>query len=202
MTEKKILYKLFSVPVFHYSLNDYGKHNKKLLVYIYDLYNQDKIGVQRSNVDGWHSKSFKITDKNSPAYAFFQETKKYVVDVFNVFGWKYNPEKVRMTEMWAIINKKNNLNTAHTHPNNYLSSAYYVKAPENCGTIKFTNPNSVARERFPEIETETDFNQNSVEIKPKEGDLLIFPSYLTHSVNRNQTDEDRIVISFNIDISR
>ena len=166
------------------------------------MYEKDTEGVQRSNVDGWHSKSFRIVDKESPAYSFFQETKKYIIDVFKVYGWKYDPSKVRMTEMWAIINKKNNLNTAHTHPNNFLSSAYYVKAPKDCGTIKFINPNSVAKERFPKLENKTEFNQNGIEINPSEGDLLIFPSYLMHAVNRNLSNDDRIVISFNIDISR
>ena len=45
-------------------------------------------------------------------------------------------------------------------------------------------------------------NQNAVEIQPKEGDLLIFPAYLSHAVNRNLSDEDRVVISFNIDIAK
>jgi uncharacterized protein (TIGR02466 family) len=35
---------------------------------------------------------------------------------------------------------------------------------------------------------------------PNEGDLLIFPSYLHHSVEENLSEEDRIVISFNIKI--
>ena len=50
--------------------------------------------------------------------------------------------------MWAIINKKNILNTIHTHPINFLSSSYYVKAPTNAGSIKFLNKNSVAKETF------------------------------------------------------
>lgn len=202
MSEKKILYKLFPEPVFHYKLDNFEQHNKDLLVYIYDLYEKDNSGIQRSNVDGWHSKSFKIADTESAAFAFFKETRKYVIDVFKIYGWKYEPEKVKMTEMWAIINKKNNLNTAHTHPNNYLSAAYYVKAPEKCGTIKFINSNTVAKERFPTLDQKTELNQNAVEIEPKEGDLLIFPAYLSHAVNRNLSDEDRVVISFNIDISK
>ena len=34
----------------------------------------------------------------------------------------------------------------------------------------------------------------------EEGDLLIFPGYLPHKVSKNESDEDRIVISFNVDI--
>ena len=81
-----------------------------------------------------------------------------------------------------------------------MSAAYYVKVSKNCGTIKFLNPNSISRERHPLIEKDTDLNKNTVEITPNEGDLLIFPAYLTHSVNRNMSGEDRVVISFNIDI--
>ena len=143
-----------------------------------------------------------MTKKDTPTFKFFQETKRYVLDVFKNYGWKYDPNNVRLTEMWAIINKKNNLNTAHTHPNNYLSAAYYVKVSKGCGTIKFLNPNSITRERHPLIEEDTELNRNNIEIIPNEGDLLIFPAYLTHSVNRKMSDEDRVVISFNIDILR
>ena len=39
-----------------------------------------------------------------------------------------------------------------------------------------------------------------MEITPKEGDLLIFPAYLYHAVSENLSEEDRIIISFNVDI--
>ena len=104
--------------------------------------------------------------------------------------------------MWAIINKKNNFNLPHIHPNCYLSAAYYVKTHDGCGKIKFTNPNLASRQRSPLIENKTDFNQNGIEVDPKEGDLLFFPAYLTHEVLRNNSDKERIVISFNIDIAK
>ena len=202
MSLEKQVYKLFAQPIFQYKIDNFESHNENLKKYIYDLYEKDKVGIQRSNVNGWHSKNFYILDQESAAFKFFKETRKYIEDVFKIMGWKYEPTKVRMSEMWAIINKKNNLNTVHTHPNNYLSAAYYVKAPKNCGKIKFLNPVEIAKERYPKLEQATEFNQNGVEIEPEEGDLLLFPAYLMHGVNRNKTDEDRIVISFNVDISR
>ena len=81
-----------------------------------------------------------------------------------------------------------------------MSAAYYVKAPDNCGSFKVTNPNLISRERITASEKNTEFNQNIAQIKPKEGDLLLFPAYLPHSVGMNLSEEDRIVISFNIDI--
>ena len=37
-------------------------------------------------------------------------------------------------------------------------------------------------------------------ISPVEGSLVLFPSYLDHSVNENISNEERIVISFNISL--
>ena len=38
------------------------------------------------------------------------------------------------------------------------------------------------------------------EIEPLEGVIVLFPSDLTHSVQKNTSDEDRISVSFNIDL--
>ena len=200
MSDSKKVHKYFAQPIFQYQLENYERHNQDLKKYIYNAYNEDPNGLSRSNQGGWHSKPFDLKDKSSAPFIFFQSIQKYVADVFKEYGWLYVPGKVNLTEMWAIINKKNNFNIEHTHPNNYLSAAYYVKAPENCGSFIVTNPNSVSRERITASERKTEFNQNIAQIKPKEGDLLLFPAYLPHSVGMNLSDEDRIVISFNVDI--
>ena len=200
MSDSKKVHKYFAQPIFQYQLESYERHNQELKKYIYNAYNEDPNGLSRSNQGGWHSKPFDLKDKNSAPFIFFQSIQKYVADVFKEYGWLYVPGKVNLTEMWAIINKKNNFNIEHTHPNNYLSAAYYVKAPENCGSFIVTNPNSVSRERITASERKTEFNQNIAQIKPNEGDLLLFPAYLPHSVGMNLSDEDRIVISFNVDI--
>ena len=200
MTEKKNIHKFFPQPVFHYQLQDYKKHNEELSEYIYDLHKKDPEGVARSNQGGWHSKPFNLRENDKPPFKFFKSIQMYVADTFKEYGWRYIPGKINLTEMWAIINKKNNFNIEHTHPNNYLSAAYYVKAPEDCGSFKVTNPNLISRERITASERRTEFNQNIAKIKPNEGDLLLFPAYLPHSVGMNNSHEDRVVISFNIDI--
>ena len=54
--------------------------------------------------------------------------------------------------------------------------------------------------RYPKIIKHGEFSSATVQIEPQEGDLLIFPSYLYHSVTENLSEKDRIIISFNIDI--
>ena len=66
--------------------------------------------------------------------------------------------------MWAIINKKGNFNIEHIHPNNYLSAAYYVKAPDNCGAFKASKSNIINRNFYPRSEKANELNSNSTEV--------------------------------------
>ena len=202
MNEKNQILKLFSQPVFRFKLEDHKNINSDLLKYIYDLQKTNPLGVKKSNINGWHSKSFDLTDPNNPPNIFFKLINNHIQNVFKNYGWIYNESKVKCTSMWAIINKKNSFNIEHTHSNNYLSAAYYVKAPINCGNFKASNPNIINRNIYPKAEKATELNSNTVTIKVDEGDLLIFPAYLPHSVEENKSDEDRVIISFNLDILR
>ena len=199
---KKKIFEYFPHPVFQYKLENYEEQNKKLLKYIYELKTQNPNGEKKSNINGWHSPSFKLDDKNNEGYKFLIQTQIYLSDVFKSYGWIYNPKKIKCSGMWAIINEKGNFNTEHTHPNSNLSAAYYVKAPENCGNFKVGNPHAISRDKYPLRETPTEFNRLVAELKVEEGDLLIFPSYLPHSVLPNQSDKDRVVVSFNIYIDQ
>ncbi len=199
MKNSEIL-RLFPEPVFKYKFREFEEFNKHLSKYIYELREEDKEGVKRSNKGGWHSKNFKLTDPNSIQYKFGVKLQEYIINAFQNFGWKVENKNIRISEMWAIINEKDNFNVLHTHPNSYLSSAYYVKAKKNCGKFEIENPNIAKRHSFPEIALRNELNLEVASIDINEGDLLLFPSYLPHKVGKNESDEDRIVISFNVDI--
>ena len=199
MSEGKI-HKIFSTPIFQYEINNYKEINIELSKYIYEIYESDKEGIERSNIKGWHSKSFKF-EKDNIANNFIKSIHGHIKEVIvDGYGWEYIPEKIGVTEMWAIINSKGAYNQMHNHTNSYLSASYYVKAPDKSGNIEFFDPNEVKKFRHPKIKNRTDLSAFGYSIKPIEGNLLIFPSYLYHSVGKNLSDEDRIIVSFNIDI--
>ena len=200
ITNRKIL-TYFPQPIFRYKVENYKTFNKELEEYIYKLKEEDNEGVVRSNRGGWHSKSFKVREKGTIQNRFTQELSKYIFDVIQTYGWKCVPERVVVSEMWAIINKPRDFNVIHTHPNAYLSAAYYVKAPEKAGRFVIENPLSVARHSYPAHATKTEYNIKAAALDIEEGDLLLFPAYLPHKVNENKSDEDRIVISFNVNIN-
>ena len=197
MTDQEI-FKFFPEPVFKYKFEKFESYNNDLADYIYNLQKEDKDGLTKSNRGGWHSKNFKLNDKNSVQFKFALELKKYILDVFQKYGWKTDQKNIQIKEMWAIINKKDDFNVIHTHPNCYLSSAYYVRAPENCGKFLVENPNPAKRHFFPQIANRNELNMPVTGLDVSEGDLLIFPGYLPHKVAKNESNKDRIVISFNI----
>ena len=194
------IYKLFPTPVFHFRVENYQKLNTELENYILNLRKKDEKGQKKSNAGGWHSHNFDLNNDNTAKKfaKIFEEFYKKVI--INEMGWKYDSNKVKMEAMWSIINKKGSFNIQHNHPNAYLSSAYYVKHPEKSGSIKFFDPREQKNIRYPKIKNYTDISAVITEITPKEGDLLIFPSYLYHSVGKNLSEDDRIIVSFNINI--
>ena len=200
MLESEVL-KFFPEPVFKYKFEKAEFFNNKLAQYIYNLQIKDKDGIQRSNRGGWHSDSFKLKDTDSIQHKFALETSKYVFDTIKTYGWILEPDKVLCSEMWAIINKKNDFNIMHTHPNCNLSAAYYVKAPKNCGKFTIENPHSISKHNYPASNRKTEFNSKLEKLEIEEGDLLLFPAYLPHGVEENKSNKDRIVISFNIIIN-
>tara|TARA_B110000114_G_scaffold48171_1_gene51069 strand:- start:105 stop:707 length:603 start_codon:yes stop_codon:yes gene_type:complete len=199
MSEQEI-FKFFPEAIFKYKLEDFKNLNKELSEYVYKLQNEDKNGLVRSNKGGWHSENFELRIKDSIQNRFALILQKYILKVFQNNGWKTENKNIRIKEMWAIINKTGDFNVIHTHPNCYLSAAYYVKAPEKCGRFQIENPNIAKKNYYPEIKTKNELNLQVAGIEIEEGDLLIFPGYLPHKVRANESNEDRIVISFNVDI--
>ena len=55
----------FPEPIFKYKFENYEDFNKDLKAYIYELQKESSSGQIKSNRGGWHSKNFRLTDKNS-----------------------------------------------------------------------------------------------------------------------------------------
>lgn len=199
MSQIKI-FKFFSVPVFEFQIENYENINFELLNFIYSLKKENPDGLIRSNAGGWHSPFFKMKE-NETIKKFI---KSFNGPLFNIvtkqMGWNCTANQIIIINMWAIINKKNTFNLRHSHPNSLLSAAYYVKANDQSGEIKFFDPKDAKTMHHPEISIYNDLSSDTVKIKPEEGKLLIFPSYIHHAVEENLSDQDRVVISFNIDI--
>ena len=197
------VFKFFPIPVFKFKFEKFRYFNEELSNFIYKLYEEDSKGVDRSNRGGWHSKTFELNDKNSIQLKFALELQKYILKTFTNLGWKTENQNIRIREMWAIINKKDDFNVVHTHPNSLLSAAYYVKAPKNCGHLVFESQNEFSEYNLMSVQKQETIDEYlacpAYRIVPTEGLMVLFPSHLRHYVDQNESDEDRISMAFNID---
>ena len=83
-------------------------------------------------------------------------------------------------------------------PNNFLSGVYYLQTAPGADTINFHDPRPQSGIIRPPITGLTAENTDQVVIRVEGGTLLLFPSYLPHSVDSNQSSEVRISVSFNV----
>jgi uncharacterized protein (TIGR02466 family) len=103
-----------------------------------------------------------------------------------------------ITGCWANIAAPGAPHKLHTHPNNYLSGVYYVKTQPRANSIFFHDPRPQITVISPPPQELGPATAGMVRLQAEPGTLIVFPSWLEHSVEPNQSDEPRISIAFNI----
>tara|TARA_B100000989_G_scaffold295808_1_gene277615 strand:+ start:5621 stop:6223 length:603 start_codon:yes stop_codon:yes gene_type:complete len=186
----------FPTPVWALQIENYKSVNEEMYAYIKNQQEKDQIGINKSNIKGWHSKDFNLNDKEPQNFASFLLS--YVEQVMVDMNWDKLKQNVKISNMWAIVNTGGSANLRHQHGNSTISGAYYVRAPESCGDIIFYDPRPAPVYSHPNATSPNSLNAQVNGISPKEGALVLFPSYLDHSVNENLSSSERIVVSFNI----
>ena len=154
---------------------------------------EDK-GVQKTNVNGWHSET-NMHEK--------LEYKPLVDELFKMVNEVFNEEwldgQAKLGNMWANINPPGGYNRPHIHPNSLFSGVYYVKAPINSGQLVCTDPRPGIQTCMPNRKKgePPKYLWRDIHLQPKENRAVIFPSWLWHSVQPNQSNDIRISLSFN-----
>ena len=167
--------------------------NDKLAQDIINWSNQDQ-GLQKTNYKSWHS----TTDMASkPEYQNL--VNELITMCKDVFKEEWLELKPVLGNMWANINPKEGMNQSHIHPNSLFSGVYYVKSNPQAGRLVLYDPRPGAQIVMP-VRKEGQPPKHlwkDVNIDPIPGRIIIFPAWLWHSVEPNQSNDLRISISFN-----
>jgi uncharacterized protein (TIGR02466 family) len=107
-------------------------------------------------------------------------------------------DKVEITGCWANISPPGASHKAHSHPNNFLSGVYYVQTGPGADSINFHDPRVQTGIIRPPVTELTAANTDQVVARVRDGTLLLFPAYLEHSVDANESGRERISVSFNV----
>lgn len=105
---------------------------------------------------------------------------------------------IEITGCWANVYAPGAMHRVHSHPNNYLSAVYYVRTWPGADSINFNDPRSQTGVIRPPVTELTATNTDQVVVRVGNGTLLVFPSYLHHSVDANASGKSRVSVSFNV----
>lgn len=161
--------------------------NSKLITECYNKEKEDA-GVANSNKGGYHSH---LLEWDNPSYPELANLKSASLEFAN-HVWAELGARTAITKVqaWININKEHSYNVMHTHNNALLSGVFYVKIPpaSTSNLILYRNDGA---EYFNKI-----FGGDFA-VSPVENRFFLFSPWLKHSVDINDTQEDRISIAFN-----
>lgn len=167
-------------------------------------------GVVHSNVDGWQSDA-DLFDWIGPAAAtverLFRDAANGVTLRFDGATLTRDPIAWRIS-CWANINRARGHNQPHVHPGSYWSACFYVDdggidgREDMGGAIEFVDPRGpVPVMSAPHVKmaiANCTTAGLAERIYPKTGLLLLFPSWLTHSVTPYLGTGTRISVTANL----
>jgi len=205
---------LFPIPI---SLYNFGKENHKLDIKLVedtlDFYSKNK-SIVRSNLGGWHS-SNGMEKKYNSFKLLCDLIQKSADNYCDQYGFH---KGLKVTKLWANINRSGDMNVGHHHATTCLTGVYYpVKSivdnqcefnynngcslmpgiwdGKNGGSIYFQDPCYGLKSRLQKTKP-TAFNLDAYYTYPVSGLLILFPSYLIHTVTPFRENIQRISISF------
>lgn len=182
---------IFKVPLY---ISKCDVDNTMLLNYVNRYVTNNPKGRKASNAGGYQS--LRLDYEDGPVKILLD---KIIKEVYN-FGVELKIKSpLTLESIWFNINKQKESNMLHNH-SGIISGVYYLKTHKNCGGIRFYHgyhDQLVYTWRQAEWKEYDTRNSEHWDIEPENNDLILFPSYLNHSVAANESTEDRISFSFN-----
>ena len=185
---------IFPVPVHQIDVDGFSEIENELIDYAYKMRDEDPVGNEISNRGGWQSSCFSIHNEDDILQNFLTNCLAEFPPI---------KKSVKLfVDAWININSPDSFNLKHNHPTSDLSGVLWIKSQKDCGNIVFDAPRSFAIHQ--EVNSYNEYFKNannyfhSYHFNPIVGRILVFPSHLDHYVGLNNSQEDRISVSFNI----
>jgi uncharacterized protein (TIGR02466 family) len=194
---------IFPIPI--WVEDKVGLDTNNLLKFVDRVRSEDPQGRVISNNGGWQSHDFidEVMQNNplSELRSKILQMAYYCADEFGFVDYT-----LRIVNLWMNVNKHGHSNYVHTHPGSILSGVYYLSVPDCCsGTLNFLRDYQyqMMKESWGmgnNVKQDSTLNENIVTFSPLNDHMVMFPSWLLHSVSKSNSDGERISISFNIQV--
>ena len=173
---------------------------------INQIYKYDKLYKKNQFSNDGHVEVYQ-SEHNLHQNPEFQEISNKLEKFINSKLQKFiNFNKLTVDKLWFVITKNSGIIKKHSHFNSDFSGAFYLNVEEdieNRNGLKLYN----SLENLEIFSYSLNGNQFNIEVtnekilllKPKKNDLIIFKSYLEHSVdNENSKINERISLPFDL----
>ncbi len=186
---------LFSIPCWQYLFSNYDKQSiMSAIENFHALHGTEQI----SNHQGFQSqKNLHSVEELSTIFKFVCDSARQAAEELNL-----EFKEIGIVESWSNINQGiNSYNHQHCHQG-VLSGVFYLDAPEGSGNLVIVNPGmNTLWQGYPMVKARNKYTSEAITVKPKDGLLILWPSFVPHSVETNSRDIKRVSISFNIVLS-
>jgi uncharacterized protein (TIGR02466 family) len=108
---------------------------------------------------------------------------------------------IKVVNFWINEMESNSESPEHYHFGHTLSGCYYVDVPVNAPGLKLVNPLDHIPKETIEYRSLTAYNARDMILDVKNGDLVLWESYLKHAVQAKEFEGTRCSIAFDINIS-
>lgn len=141
--------------------------------------------------------------ESSPTFGDLEKNlNRHVAKFARKQQWDLKSGRLKMSSCWVNIMPAGAAHSLHLHPLSVVSGTYYVSMPKGSSPIQFEDPRL---ERFmaqpPRLPNSRRELQPFVTLEPREGEVVLFESWLRHGVPplREGLKGDRVSVSFNYD---
>ena len=188
---------IFGVPIYEIDIPDFSKHREKLAKKIIALSESDQ-GIKATNSGGWHSSRNLHSSDDVEVQWLIQQIYQFSSECIKHSRTMPDPKAdIVLSSFWANINNFGDWNVPHAHFTDDWSGVCYIQINEQDpetrksnedGNIFFFNPLMLG----PQYQRWATINY-----RPKNGKLMLFPSYMVHMVAPHFDNAPRISVSFN-----
>ena len=166
-----------------------------------DITNKELSFIDKTKLDTYNNEGNTTSNDNYILnHKSFKDLKEdlflRVQDYFDKVICPANNIKPYITQSWLNYTETNQYHHKHQHPNSLVSGVFYINCNEEFDKIKFYNDKYKTIK--PEIKDWNIWNSETWWFSVKTGDVILFPSSLTHMVETKQGDNTRISLAFNV----
>ncbi|MEI4231678.1 2OG-Fe(II) oxygenase family protein [Roseovarius sp. D22-M7] len=122
----------------------------------------------------------------------------HVADFARDLEFDLEGRDLKLEDIWINILPEGGSHGSHIHPHSVISGTTYVAMPKGTSALKLEDPRSARMMAAPaRLRDAREEMRSFVYVAPVVGEVLMWESWLRHEVPMNQSEDERISVSFN-----